>query len=124
QPSIARKYGLEPKLKKMLTLYRFLFYLTYDFDKQNIPNTDWRFNIEPLPDGHLTKRCTIGEIIPRLPVSIFVKITWISFIIPGLQELIDDPIAFNHTLSQISPHIRQCLLYRRKFAFNICEALV
>jgi hypothetical protein len=50
-PSIARKYGLEPKLKKILTLYRYLFYLTYDFNKDNIPNTDWRFNIEPLPDG-------------------------------------------------------------------------
>ncbi|XP_054167317.1 general transcription factor 3C polypeptide 1-like [Oppia nitens] len=124
QPSIARRYGLEPKLKKMLTLYRFLYYLTYDFQKENIPQTDWRYNIEALPDGLQTKVCTMGEIIPRLPVSIFVKIIWISFIIPGLQELIDDPIVSHQTLSQISPHIRQCLLYRRKFAFNLCEELV
>ncbi|CAG2163821.1 unnamed protein product [Oppiella nova] len=124
QPSIARKYGLEPKLKKMLTLYRFLFYLTHDFDKQNVPNTDWRFNIDALPDGQTSKVCTIGDIIPRLPVSVFVRIIWISFIIPDLQELLDDPVATHLTLSQISPHLRQCLLYRRKFAFNICEALV
>jgi hypothetical protein len=68
--------------------------------------------------------CTIGEIIPRMPLSIFVKIVWISYVIPGLQELLDDPIAKNLTLSQISPSIRQCLIYKRKFAFNICEGLV
>lgn len=58
QPSIARKYGLEPKMKKLLTLYRYLFYLTHGYDPQlqkKLPNTDWRYNIEPLTTGSKCK---------------------------------------------------------------------
>ena len=59
-----------------------------------------------------------------MPLSVFVKIVWISHLIPGLQELLDDPIKANQTLSQISPIILECLRYKRKYVFNICEALV
>lgn len=67
--------------------------------------------------------CTIGAIVPRMPLSIFVKIVWIAYIIPGIDEYLNDPVKIHLPLSQLSPRIRQSLLYRRKFAFNICASL-
>lgn len=50
QPSAARRYGCEPKMKKLLTLYRFLFYLTYEDASAQPMYTDWRRHILPLAE--------------------------------------------------------------------------
>src|ERR1700723_273430 len=71
----------------------------------------------------LANTCTLGDLIPRMPLSVFTKIVFITYIIPGMEEYLCDPIKVNHTLSQFPPSFRQCLLYKRKYLFNIFELL-
>lgn len=48
QPGISTRYGIQPKMKKLLLFYKFLFHLTHDTSKAN----DWRKNIDPLPEAN------------------------------------------------------------------------
>ncbi|RWS06993.1 general transcription factor 3C polypeptide 1-like protein [Dinothrombium tinctorium] len=125
QPSIGRKYGLQPKMKKLLVFYKFLFYLLCSKVEPNDDYDDWRRYVQSLPEGCFSEEetCTLGDIIPRLPLSIFVKIVFITYIIPGLEDYLNDPIRKNHTLSMLPSSLRRKLMYKRKFIFNLVELL-
>lgn len=123
QPAVGRKYGVEPKMKKLMTLYRFLHFLLNGGPEADEEYSDWRRFVTPLPEGREDGTCLIGDIVRRIPLSIFVKVVFITYIIPGLHELLQDPVRCNYTLHMISDEIRRLLLHRRKYIFSIIEVL-
>ncbi|XP_074598304.1 general transcription factor 3C polypeptide 1 [Brevipalpus obovatus] len=121
KPSVARRYGYQPKMPKLMTLYKFLFYLMKVSDKRKY--RDWRQNIPKLilsSDGS----CTLGDLIPRLPLEIYVKIVFISYEIPELENYLSDQGRRNLTMQMLPPSLRKKLMLKRKYIFNIFEELV
>ena len=107
QPSAGRKYGLEPKMKKIVTFYKFIFYtLSDECKKENgFETDDWRKYISPLPKSYEKETCLLGDLILRIPLSVFVKVVFITFIIPGLDEILKDPVRRHFTLQMLPTEI-------------------
>lgn len=85
----------------------------------------WKMFIPPLPKykdwpGGWALIC---DIILRLPLSIFVKIFNIAYIIPELIPLLNDPLKKHILLKNVPTEIRNACLHNRKCIFSIHEIL-
>lgn len=125
QPSVSRQYGLEPKLKKIITFYKFIFFtLSDECRKENsFEENDWRKHITPLPKSYEKDTCLLGDLIPRIPLSVFVKTVFITYVIPGLDELLKDPVRRHHTLQMLPHDLIKNLFRKRKYIFCMVELL-
>lgn len=122
-PSIGRKYGLEPKMRKIITFYKFLFFTLSDQCKKDNDYNDWRKHITPLPKSYEKDTCQLGDLVPRMPISIFAKVIFITFVIPGLDEILNDPVRCNYTLQMLPPEMIKNLFRKRKYIFCMVELL-
>lgn len=125
QPSVSRQYGLEPKLKKIITFYKFVFFtLSDECRKDNsFEDNDWRKHITPLPKSYEKDTCVLGDLIPRIPLSVFVKTVFITYVIPGLDDLLKDPVRRHYTLQMLPHDLVKNLFRKRKYIFCMVELL-
>lgn len=63
------------------------------------------------------------DILIRLPLSIFVKVYNIPYVIPDLESYLDHPIKKHFLVKDISPFLRNILLKSRKYIFVIHETI-
>lgn len=63
------------------------------------------------------------DVLLRLPLSVFLKIHFVSFAIPELYEYINHPIRKHYLVRDLPNDIRNSLLYARKYIFNIHETV-
>ena len=123
QPSIGRKYGAEPKLVKALTMYRFLhllYVLPGDNGKQR-QYSDWRKHVKPLPEA---ATCLLGDIAPRIPLSIFVRIVYLTYVVPRIEEYLNDTEKCFLPVSDLPIEIQKGLTCRRKYLYSLYESLM
>ncbi|KAH0503001.1 General transcription factor 3C polypeptide 1 [Microtus ochrogaster] len=65
----------------------------------------------------------VSDILLCLPLSIFVQIVQVSYKVDNLEDFLNDPLK-KHTLIRFLPrHIRQQLLYKRRYVFSVVENL-
>ncbi|KRT84754.1 hypothetical protein AMK59_2966 [Oryctes borbonicus] len=85
----------------------------------------WKMFLPPLPKYKEWPSgwALICDIILRLPLSIFVKIFNVAYIIPDLLTLLNDPIRKHTLLKNVPAHIRNACLHNRKCIFSIHEIL-
>ena len=122
QPSIGRKYGAEPKLVKALTLYRFLHHLLYVLPQdQGSEYDDWRKHVRPLSEIDIGPACKLGEVAVRLPLSVFVRVVYLTHVVPGLEEFLNDQEKCHLPVSDLPEDIRSGLTYRRKYLQSLYE---
>ena len=83
----------------------------------------WTMFISPLPShqGWDEGWCLICDVLLRLPLSLFLMLVNVSFVIEGLQEYIDHPIRRHYLICQLPSQIANQLLHRRKYIFSISE---
>ncbi|KAI1284861.1 General transcription factor 3C polypeptide 1 [Halotydeus destructor] len=124
QPTIGRKYGVEPKMRKILTLYSFMHHLMYVMPNFPAEYADWRKYIHPLPEGSKPFTCTLEDIIPRLPLAIYVKIVFLTYVIPGLQDYLDDHERSFETICMLPADLRKRLMFKRKHMFALHDLFV
>lgn len=124
QPSIGKKYGTEPKLVRALTLYRYLHHLLYVLPENDAHEfDDWRKHIKPLPDIQNNPTCMLGDAAPRIPLSVFVRIVYLTHIVPGLEDFLGDPEKSVLPVSDLPMNIQRGLTYRRKYLYSLYEGL-
>ena len=124
-PSVGRKkYGCQAKMRKIFTLYKFLFqqlHVVAVRREQSASYGDWRDHIVPLP--HKNNRVPIRDLVPRFPVYIFCRVVNVMYEIPGLVQLLQDPAKQNVPLNQASDVITKGLLFARKYVYNILSLM-
>ena len=83
----------------------------------------WTMFISPLPShqGWDDGWCLICDVLLRLPLSLFLMLVNVSFVIEGLQEYIEHPIRRHYLICQLPTKIANQLLHRRKYIFSIHE---
>ncbi|KAL6046471.1 hypothetical protein STEG23_021432, partial [Scotinomys teguina] len=65
----------------------------------------------------------VSDILLCLPLSIFVQVVQVSYKVDNLEDFLNDPVK-KHTLIRFLPrHIRQQLLYKRRYVFSVVENL-
>lgn len=124
QPNVGKKYGVEPKMRKMLTLYSFLHHLLHvkPDERKDVEYNDWRKYV-PAIGGQTGYTCTLGEIVPRIPLKIFVKVVFLTYVVPGLDEYLEDEDKCLHTMAMLPQELRKNLMFRRKFMISLQECL-
>ncbi|XP_076321577.1 general transcription factor 3C polypeptide 1 [Tachypleus tridentatus] len=134
-PSIGRVFGVGPKFIRMKTLHLLLYYLVYDYQgvdsllqeenhpKMYNPERNWKIFIPPLPKhrGFEKGWCLFSDVLLAMPLSIFVKIVNITYKIDGLQEYLNHPIKCHYLVRHIPQHLRNALLYARRYIFSAHE---
>ncbi|GJQ73435.1 hypothetical protein Trydic_g13797 [Trypoxylus dichotomus] len=113
-PSVLRQFHVKlsnDNIEELGTLYR--------------RELSWKMFIPPLPkykewSGGWALIC---DIILRLPLSVFVKIFNISYVIPDLLSLLSDPIRKHVLLKNVPADIRNACLHNRRCIFSIHEIL-
>ncbi|KAJ6221602.1 hypothetical protein RDWZM_000147 [Blomia tropicalis] len=128
QPLQAKKlYGFKrSKIERSFIFFKYLFYILVDdssTDDDYILQTDWRYQIPKLCRIFRDNECSLLDIMMYIPISIFRDIYQIPYIIPGLEELLRDPIRQHQLLYQVDPLIRRYLLFNRKAIGIIYELL-
>jgi hypothetical protein len=85
----------------------------------------WKMFVPPLPShqGWPTAAgwCLMCDVLLRLPLSIFVKLVNITFELPGLQEYLTHPVRRNFLIRALPLHLRNKLLFQRKYIFAVHE---
>ncbi|RZF37615.1 hypothetical protein LSTR_LSTR017113, partial [Laodelphax striatellus] len=90
-----------------------------------VPNICWKMFVPPLPQHreYKTGWALLADIILRLPLSMFLKLVRLTYVIPNLEVYVDHPIK-RHTLVKDLPiPIRNCLTFKRKYVFSIYEVM-
>ncbi|XP_066593076.1 general transcription factor 3C polypeptide 1 [Prorops nasuta] len=85
----------------------------------------WKMFIPPLPkhSGWPEGWTLMCDVLLRIPLSIFVKIHNVSFIINDLDKYLNHPIQKHYLVKDLPPNIRNTLLYARKYIFGIHDTV-
>ncbi|XP_076161731.1 general transcription factor 3C polypeptide 1 isoform X2 [Ptiloglossa arizonensis] len=85
----------------------------------------WKMFIPPLPryTGWPQGWALMCDVLLRLPLSIFLKIHFLSFVIPELDKYANHPIRKHYLVRDLPSDIRNSLLYARKYIFNVHETV-
>ncbi|KAF2899021.1 hypothetical protein ILUMI_07153, partial [Ignelater luminosus] len=151
--NIGKDYGFAPKFMRLRLLHEFLFYVIYgnstgqetgnvkqvlndsnivmDEDEiKEIPpmyckEISWKMFIPPLPEhnGWPEGWALVCDLLLRLPLSLFVKVYNVSYIIPELPDYLVHPIKQFYLVKHLPLDIRNGLLLQRKYIFSIHESL-
>ncbi|XP_031843956.1 general transcription factor 3C polypeptide 1 isoform X2 [Nomia melanderi] len=99
--------------------------LAEEFTTIYTTDVNWKMFIPPLPKytGWPEGWTLMCDVLLRLPLSIFVKLHFVSFVIPELDEYINHPIRKHYLVRELPPEVRNSLLYARKYIFNIHETM-
>jgi len=85
----------------------------------------WQMFVPPLPShqGWPTDQgwCLMCDVLLRLPLSIFVKLVNITFDLAGLEEYLGHPVRRHYLLRALPHHVRNKLLFQRKYIFAVHE---
>ncbi|CAK9821586.1 General transcription factor 3C polypeptide 1 [Anthophora retusa] len=65
----------------------------------------------------------MSDVLLRLPLSIFLKIHYVSFVMPEIDKYVNHPIRKHYLVKDLPVDIRNSLLYARKYIFNIHETM-
>ncbi|XP_011252958.2 general transcription factor 3C polypeptide 1 [Camponotus floridanus] len=85
----------------------------------------WKMFVPPLPkhSGWPEGWALMCDVLLGLPLSIFVKVHNITFIIPELEHYLNHPIRKHYLVKNLPVTIRNTLLHARKYIFNIHETV-
>ncbi|XP_076248237.1 general transcription factor 3C polypeptide 1 isoform X2 [Calliopsis andreniformis] len=97
--------------------------LAEEFSTVYTKEISWKMFVPPLPkyNGWPQGWTLMCDILLRLPLSVFLKIHFVSFAIPELDGYIKHPIRKHYLVRDLPNDIRNSLLYSRKYIFNIHE---
>ncbi|XP_004615986.1 general transcription factor 3C polypeptide 1 [Sorex araneus] len=90
-----------------------------------VDETSWTRFVPPIPihRDFGFGWALVSDILLCLPLSVFVQIVQVSYQVDGLEDFLSDPLK-KHTLIRFLPrHIRQQLLYKRRYIFSVVENL-
>ncbi|XP_043286772.1 general transcription factor 3C polypeptide 1 [Venturia canescens] len=97
-------------------------------DMGEIYNTEigWKMFVPPLPkhSGWPTGWALMCDILLRMPLSIFFKLHKVLYVVPELEEYINNPIRKHVLVKDIPAPIRNVLLLRRKYIFSIHDSIL
>ncbi|XP_011143807.1 general transcription factor 3C polypeptide 1 [Harpegnathos saltator] len=81
----------------------------------------WEMFIPPLPKhgGWPEGWALMCDVLMGLPLSIFVKVFNIKYVIPELERYLSHPIRKHYLVKNLPADIRDALLYARKYIYNI-----
>ncbi|XP_060028731.1 general transcription factor 3C polypeptide 1 isoform X1 [Erinaceus europaeus] len=65
----------------------------------------------------------VSDLLLCLPLSIFVQIVQVSYKVDNLEEFLSDPLRKHMLIRFLPRHIRQQLLYKRRYIFSVVESL-
>ncbi|XP_072745802.1 general transcription factor 3C polypeptide 1 [Anoplolepis gracilipes] len=92
-----------------------------------IYNTEvgWKMFVPPLPkhSGWPEGWALMCDVLLGLPLSIFVKVHNITFMIPELEHYLNHPIRKHYLVKNLPVTIRNTLLHARKYIFNIHDTV-
>lgn len=85
----------------------------------------WKMFVPPLVkhNGFDEGWCLLSDCIYRMPLSIFVRITNITYEIKGLNEYILHPIKKHFLVKDIPIHLQQMLFVKRKYISSMYDLL-
>lgn len=63
----------------------------------------------------------MSDVLLRMPLSIFVKVYNVNYEVPGLQELLENPIKRHIPMKDVPAAILNLLFIKRKYMFSIHE---
>ena len=81
--------------------------------------------VPPLPrhSGWTSGWAFLCDILLRLPLSIFVKVVNITYLIEGLDQFLQHPVKQHLLLPHLPLELRQGLIYARKYIFSVHEVI-
>ncbi|OAD53659.1 General transcription factor 3C polypeptide 1 [Eufriesea mexicana] len=99
--------------------------LVEEFSTIYTKTVSWKMFVPPLPqyNGWPKGWTLMCDVLLRLPLSIFLKIHYISFSIPEMDKYINHPIRKHYLVRDLPVDIRNSLLYARKYIFHIHETV-
>lgn len=99
--------------------------LAEEFSTIYTKDISWKMFIPPLPhyNGWPQGWALMCDVLLRLPLSIFLKIHYLSFEIPEIDRYINHPIRKHYLVKDLPTDIRNSLLYARKYIFHIHETV-
>ncbi|XP_076652647.1 general transcription factor 3C polypeptide 1 [Halictus rubicundus] len=99
--------------------------LIEEFSTIYTKDVSWKMFVPPLPNytGWPRGWTLMCDVLLRLPLSIFLKLHYISYVIPELDDYINHPIRKHYLVRELPLEIRNTLLYERKYIFNIHETV-
>ncbi|KAK2581360.1 hypothetical protein KPH14_008126 [Odynerus spinipes] len=85
----------------------------------------WKMFIPPLPNhsGWPKGWTLMCDVLLRIPLSVFLKIHRVPFIISGLEYYTNHPIRKYYLVKDLPINIRNTLLHARKYIFDIHETV-
>ncbi|KAG7208455.1 hypothetical protein KM043_014681 [Ampulex compressa] len=95
--------------------------LAQEFSTVYTADVGWRMFVPPLPKhkGWPEGWALMSDILLRIPLSIFLKVHHVSFMIPELDDYINHPIRKHYLVRDLTSSLRNTMLASRKYIFNI-----
>nr|CAD7425047.1 unnamed protein product [Timema monikensis] len=87
------------------------------------PDVHWKMFIPPLPvhTGWPTGWAIMCDVLLRIPLSIFVKICNITYVVPQIDSYLSHPIRRHYLVKFLPLEMRNVLMVARKYIFSIHE---
>ncbi|KAK0064249.1 general transcription factor 3C polypeptide 1 [Biomphalaria pfeifferi] len=148
-PKNYRSFSTMAKYEKAEFLHKYLFYLLYQYEGNvdGLPEgstdddsppfvyldvDDWRRYLPPLKKHNVAilrdlcypGTCMMGDFILNMPLELFCQMARGAMEVPGLQELLDDPVKKLYPLRLTPPSVLFYLLYKRKYRAKIRDNLI
>ncbi|XP_076662843.1 general transcription factor 3C polypeptide 1 isoform X1 [Andrena cerasifolii] len=99
--------------------------LAEEFSTIYTKDISWKMFVPPLPkyNGWPKGWMLMCDVLLRLPLSVFLKIHFVSFAIPDLDKYVNHPIRKHYLVRDLPIDARNSLLFARKYIFNIHETV-
>ncbi|XP_046989076.1 general transcription factor 3C polypeptide 1 [Schistocerca americana] len=90
-----------------------------------VPKPCWKMFIPPLPQhtGWPKGWALMCDILLRLPLSIFVKVFNVSYIVPDMENYLTHSVRRHYLVKHLPENMRCCLFSKRKYIFSIHEVM-
>ena len=105
---------------------------TIDFDELRpelspmySPEINWKMFVPPLVHFYDNQSgwTVLTDLLHRMPLSLFVKMCNITMEIPGLDAYLKHPIRRHFLMNYIPMHLKDLLMFGRKYIFHIDEGI-
>nr|XP_050861343.1 general transcription factor 3C polypeptide 1 [Vespula vulgaris] len=99
--------------------------LAQEMSKIYTTEVGWKMFMPPLPkhNGWPKGWTLMCDVLLRIPLSIFLKVHSVPFIISGLEYYTNHPIRKHYLVKDLPINIRNTLLHARKYIFDIHETM-
>ncbi|KAK0177379.1 hypothetical protein PV328_001440 [Microctonus aethiopoides] len=86
----------------------------------------WKMFIPPMPihSGWPEGWALFCDILLRIPLSLYLKIYNVPFILPDLNYYIKNPIRQHYLIKDLPSQLRNALLMKRRYIYNIHEIIM